>query len=89
MTQVISITAVFRESCTYKPILGLPRPLPCPFCGCREPVIDETASWPGDEEPWFRPSCPQCGTDGPGGETELEAAREWNMRPGDRWEVRP
>lgn len=46
---------------------------PCPFCGGKEIEPEEFGC--------FVFTCADCGTEGPAGDTEAEAAKLWNTRP--------
>ena len=56
--------------------------MPCAFCGEKEFIGVEPpprADAPADEV--YYVECGECGCQGPGGMTPLEAAEAWNTRP--------
>lgn len=59
--------------------------LPCPFCGDSEPVVQPFPPEPmglhmlADRRPFYL-HCENCGADGPGCDTEVEAIAAWNTR---------
>ena len=58
-----------------------PAPLPCPFCGSRaDQLMIERWSAEDDPDTAYHVECPNCGSNGPQGVTQLEAAQEWNGR---------
>ena len=60
-------------------------PKPCPFCGGRsDQLVVERWSDEGDPDATYHVEFLKCGANGPQGESQLEAAQEWNRRAGAR-----
>ena len=58
-----------------------PEPLACPFCGGRaDQLVIERWSEEDDPDASYHVECLKCGCNGPQGDTQLEAAKEWNDR---------
>jgi Lar family restriction alleviation protein len=58
-------------------------PQPCPFCGSgADQLVVERWSDEDDPDASYHVECLKCGSNGPQGETPLEAAKEWNGRSG-------
>ena len=58
-----------------------PEPLPCPFCGSRaDQLVVERWSEQDDPVASYHVECLKCGSNGPQGATQLEAAQGWNGR---------
>jgi hypothetical protein len=54
-----------------------PEPLPCPFCGSgADQLAVERWSAEDDPDPSYHVECLKCGSNGPQGATQLEAARD-------------
>ncbi len=62
-----------------------PKPLACPFCGSSaDQLVIERWSEENDPDASYHVECLKCGSNGPQGSTQLEAAQEWNGRQGER-----
>ena len=63
------------------PLEDGPEPLPCPFCGSRaDQLVIERWSEADDPDASYHVECLKCGSNGPQGTTQLEAAQGWNGR---------
>ncbi len=64
-----------------QPLSDAPEPLICPFCGSgAAQLVVERWSGADDPDPAFHVECLKCGSNGPQGTTQLEAAQAWNER---------
>ena len=56
----------FRLRTPNIPLLNLPAPVPCPFCGCRDIEIDLRMDGPDGERHWVASAwCEGCGCEKP------------------------
>jgi len=82
MTKQPSVAAFtqvrFRDQCFGTVIKGLPRPLPCPFCGRTSGVC--IVEVPALDMTTYHVECSNCGGQGPCGGSELDVAIKWNRR---------
>jgi Lar family restriction alleviation protein len=76
-------TKVFTDLMFGRPIYGAPAPLPCPFCG-GDPAIDHAIEATQQNSDVFVPECTDCGSEGPGAASQIEAAMTWNTRQSER-----
>ncbi|HEY1491535.1 MAG TPA: Lar family restriction alleviation protein [Steroidobacteraceae bacterium] len=64
-----------------QPLSDAPEPLSCPFCGSgAAQLVVERWSDADDPDPAFHVECLKCGSNGPQGATQIEAAAAWNER---------
>jgi Restriction alleviation protein Lar len=80
-----TVGAQFTEREWGRPIYGAPPAMQCPFCGAVAEIF-QTHKAESRKEAWdggnvYLAQCSGCLSQGPGADSQIEAAEAWNRRP--------